>query len=455
MRIDMANFCKNIGVYVGRFQPLNNAHLNIIVNGLANEDLFIIILITDNECNDKNPFSPEIRKKFIVDSVMTINPSLLIKLSIAELHYDKKFESYGAINSSVINIINQVFCDSIQKNNINLKYQLYLYGSHKDRFTNDIKNNTIIKMDKFIELISSGGVVINSTEIREKMKQNNFKYLPDAVINIIKQTHQKEFRNYELSDRHAIVKNFYYLNHTNQTVELVRHMKKQYINLSMGRMPVWDAIMKLDQIIDNSDPDLALPQSVHCFQTAEMIRKNYPSDDWFQLVGLIHDCGKVLMLPNLYGLPDYLVVGDTFPVGCKWSEKIVHYDLFQDNPDSRHAVYQTRLGIYKENIGFDNVMMSWSHDEYLYQVCIKNKCSLPPEALYIIRYHSFYSQHQNNAYDYLTNEKDVKLMPFVKKFQQFDLYSKDNSMNNFIVTPEMKQYYMNLIEKYFPAVCFW
>ena len=30
--------------------------------------------------------------------------------------------------------------------------------------------------------------------------------------------------------------------------------------------------------------------------------------------------------------------------------------------------YNTKLGIYEENCGLDNVLMSWGHDEYLYQV---------------------------------------------------------------------------------------
>ena len=44
------------------------------------------------------------------------------------------------------------------------------------------------------------------------------------------------------------------------------------------------------------------------------IRKDYPEEDWFQLVGLIHDLGKIMAF---YDAPQWAVVGDTFPVGCK------------------------------------------------------------------------------------------------------------------------------------------
>lgn len=53
------------------------------------------------------------------------------------------------------------------------------------------------------------------------------------------------------------------------------------------------ALEKLNTIVDESDPDVDIPNIVHAFQTAERIRVDYPDDDWFQLTGLIHDTGKV------------------------------------------------------------------------------------------------------------------------------------------------------------------
>lgn len=53
------------------------------------------------------------------------------------------------------------------------------------------------------------------------------------------------------------------------------------------------ALEKLNDLVDESDPDVDIPNIVHAFQTAERIRKDYPNDDWLQLTGLIHDAGKV------------------------------------------------------------------------------------------------------------------------------------------------------------------
>lgn len=105
---------------------------------------------------------------------------------------------------------------------------------------------------------------------------------------------------------------------------------------------------------------------------------------------------------------------------------------FKSNPDYNNPAYNTKLGIYSEGCGLDNVMMSWGHDDYMYLVCLsstqkhviwfqnlfilhvtvswigpksnlaatmflqvakENKTTLPSAALFIIRYHSFYRKY--------------------------------------------------------------
>jgi inositol oxygenase len=87
-----------------------------------------------------------------------------------------------------------------------------------------------------------------------------------------------------------------------------------------------------------------------------------------------------------YDEPQWAVVGDTFPVGCKPQKDIVFSKWsFADNPDTKHPVYSTDDGIYTECCGLDNLLMSWGHDEFLYQVLLNAKTTLPETALYIIR----------------------------------------------------------------------
>lgn len=59
------------------------------------------------------------------------------------------------------------------------------------------------------------------------------------------------------------------------------------------RLSVWDAIEKLNELIDESDPDTSLSQIEHLLQTAEAMRRD-GKPEWMQVVGLTHDLGKLL-----------------------------------------------------------------------------------------------------------------------------------------------------------------
>lgn len=248
------------------------------------------------------------------------------------------------------------------------------------------------------------------------------------------------FRNYDNPERDT-VREFYRLNHKYQTYDFVMEKKKDFLQFNRKEMPVWGAMEFLNTLVDDSDPDIELDQLQHLLQTAEAIRADgHP--DWFILTGFIHDMGKVLCL---FGEPQWAVVGDTFPVGCKHADKIVYPEFFADNPDVRDERYNTQYGIYEPHCGLDNVNMSWGHDEYLYQI---TKDHLPEPALYMIRYHSFYAQHREHAYAHLMNAHDHAMFEWVKKFNPYDLYSKSPHPP---VVQELKPYYEDLIAKYLPA----
>ena len=193
---------------------------------------------------------------------------------------------------------------------------------------------------------------------------------------------KEEFRNYEV-DARPTVREFYRLNHLNQTHDFVKAKHKEFLGLNRMTMGIWEAAEYLNQLVDDSDPDTDMSQLEHLLQTAEQLRRdNQPR--WMILTGFVHDLGKILCL---WGEPQWAVVGDTFPTGCAYSQKIVFPQFFRDNPDSRNPAYQSATGVYEEGCGLDNVLLSWGHDEYIYQVC---KDYLPTPALYMLRYHSFY-----------------------------------------------------------------
>ncbi len=255
---------------------------------------------------------------------------------------------------------------------------------------------------------------------------------------------KEEFRVYD-DTTPQVVRDFYQQNHALQTLEFARAKRAEYEPLQKAEMGIWEAMERLNELVDDSDPDTDLSQIQHNLQTAEAIRADgHPR--WFVLTGFIHDLGKVL---TMWGEPQWAVVGDTFPVGCRWSDKIVYPQYFDANPDSQNPELMTRYGVYDEQCGLDKINLSWGHDEYLYHV---TKKYLPEEAQYMIRYHSWYSAHRELDYQFLMSDHDMQMMDWVRKFNPYDLYSKSAVKPDF---DALKPYYDDLISEFFPKTIKW
>ncbi len=255
---------------------------------------------------------------------------------------------------------------------------------------------------------------------------------------------EEEFRQYDAEATPGVAE-FYRLNHENQTVDYVLAKEREYFGLTRGQKSIWQAADFLNTLVDDSDPDTDLTQLEHLLQTSEAMRRdNRPR--WMVATGFVHDLGKVLCLS---GEPQWGVVGDTFPVGCAWSNSIVFPEYFAQNPDLHKPQYQTRYGIYEPNCGLDKVHMSFGHDGYIYEA-MKNY--LPTSALYMLRFHSFYPWHKHGAYTHLTNEQDQENLHWIHEFNQYDLYSKGHTKPNLA---ELKPFYDDLFAEFFPPTLAW
>ncbi|GIV32548.1 MAG: hypothetical protein KatS3mg031_0083 [Chitinophagales bacterium] len=234
-----------------------------------------------------------------------------------------------------------------------------------------------------------------------------------------------------------------------QTVEYVQRMKKKYLTFDKP-LHVWEAMEKLNALIDVSDPDLNLPNVQHLIQTAEGARLA-GEPDWMQLVGLIHDLGKVMYLwgcdeDGTSSSEQWGMVGDIFVVGCRLPDTCVYPEFNALNPDMHDPRYNTPTGMYTPGCGLDNLLLAWGHDEYLYQVLRNHSYNKIPEAgMVCIRYHSFYPWHTGNSYAELECPKDKQYKAWVRRFNQYDLYTKRNEPYDL---GRMQAYYQPIIEKY-------
>jgi len=270
---------------------------------------------------------------------------------------------------------------------------------------------------------------------------------PEAILK-----EKEAFRDYTKNDALGErVKRTYTEMHTKQTMAFVTEKHEKWLKFNHMEGTIMEALDMLNELVDESDPDLDLPNIVHAFQTAERIRQEHPDKEWFHLIGLIHDLGKIMAF---YGEPQWAVVGDTFPVGCKPQPSIVFgEESFENNPDTYDSRYNSKLGIYKEGCGIENVIMSWGHDEYLYHVLVNHMAkmgtAIPEGGLWAIRFHSCYPWHTGGDYNYLTKPQDEKVMEWVKEFNKFDLYTKSTTVPDI---EALKPYYQGLVDKYLPGV---
>uniref|UniRef100_A0A671LGJ8 Inositol oxygenase n=1 Tax=Sinocyclocheilus anshuiensis TaxID=1608454 RepID=A0A671LGJ8_9TELE len=272
---------------------------------------------------------------------------------------------------------------------------------------------------------------------------------PDPSLAYRPDSHEKdksEFRNFESGALFDRVFNTYKLMHTYQTLDFVKQKHLEWANCNHFSMSMMENIDCLDELVDESDPDVDFPNSFHAFQTAEGIRKEHPDKGERSSGTKVTDVALVCFC-------EWAVVGDTFPVGCKFQNSIVFRNsTFEGNPDGKNPALNTEFGIYEPKCGLDNILMSWGHDEYLYRVMKFNKCTIPEEGLYMIRFHSFYPWHSNGNYMHLCNEKDLQMLPWVKEFNKFDLYTKSTELPD---VGSLRPYYQSLIDKYCPGILRW
>ncbi len=230
----------------------------------------------------------------------------------------------------------------------------------------------------------------------------------------------------------------YLLNHRHQTYDFARGKAQDHLTAPRRLMSVWEALQQLDELTDLAAPGVS--QQQHAFQTAEAIRADgHP--DWLVLVGLIHDLGKILCT---FGEPQWAVVGNSFPLGCRFAREVVCSEYFRLNPDEQNSAYQTPLGIYTAGCGLKNVQFSWGHGEYLYRLV---RPYLPEAALYVIRYHSFFAAHRHGAYTYLMDAHDREMLPWLRMFAGYDTAAASPQPLN---VNQVRPYYDQLVAKYLP-----
>jgi inositol oxygenase len=70
----------------------------------------------------------------------------------------------------------------------------------------------------------------------------------------------------------------------------------------------------------------------------------------------------------------------------------------------------------------------------------------------MIRYHSFYAWHREGEYGFLCDDQDRAMLKWVRAFNRYDLYSKDDARPNL---EELRPFYEDLVHEFFPEPLNW
>ena len=66
----------------------------------------------------------------------------------------------------------------------------------------------------------------------------------------------------------------------------------------------------------------------------------------------------------------------------------------------------------------------------------------------MLRYHSFYPWHREEEYGHLLNAQDRAMLPWVRRFNPYDLYTKSHTKHD---AKALRPFYEELIDEFFPA----
>mmetsp|Transcript_8513 Transcript_8513/g.20996 ORF Transcript_8513/g.20996 Transcript_8513/m.20996 type:complete len:783 (+) Transcript_8513:252-2600(+) len=177
------------------------------------------------------------------------------------------------------------------------------------------------------------------------------------------------------------------------------------------------------------------------FHTAELARtEGHP--DWVQLVALIHglasaltcvDSRSGLIIPTSKSVHDvndddgfdWTIYVDTRVMGCKASKHSTFAEFRHLNPDEGDARYNTRIGPYREHVGLEHVLLSWTGNDYMYSMLEHNRVRLPREAYAILKLFPLVDWHSRGEHTSLSNDDDEELKLFVAEFH--DMYQRSHN----------------------------
>jgi predicted HD phosphohydrolase len=198
--------------------------------------------------------------------------------------------------------------------------------------------------------------------------------------------------------------------HRSQTVEDVNALNAKYLAADAfpEPLPVWDAVERLRLVSDPTDRELReVTQWTHTLQVVEGMERDGVRDDLLYVAAWVHDLGKLLLLTS---------------------------------EDPANVVCDNYVVAGSARCGMDNCVVNWNHDEYVY---LKLRPLLPPDILWLVRYHSVSVQA---CKDYFSDTDRALAARLLFNFRKYDKGTKSLTHQPVVDLDRHRR----LLEKFFP-----
>ncbi|CAN0095728.1 unnamed protein product [Bubo scandiacus] len=238
--------------------------------------------------------------------------------------------------------------------------------------------------------------------------------------------------------------------HTHQTVEFVRKKRAQYGGAPCARWPSWRRWGCWTRWWTSRTPTWISPTPTTRSKPPRASAGSTPTKTGSTSWGCCTTWGRSW---RCLGSPS----GPWWGTPSPWAARCRNLWFFGIPPSTTTLTPETpgtaqSSGCTNPAAAWDNVLMSWGHDEYMYRVMKFNNFALPEEAFYMVRFHSFYPWHTHGDYLHLCTEEDLRMLPWVQELNKFDLYTKQEELPD---VQQLQGYYQSLIDKYCPGQLCW
>lgn len=150
---------------------------------------------------------------------------------------------------------------------------------------------------------------------------------------------------------------------------------------------------------------------------------------------------------------DWTICCTSRAIGCRAPEGAIFHEFRGLNGDEKDSKYNSPLGMYEAHCGFENVMLTWTGPEYMYQMLKHNHVDIPEEGYSILRLFPLRDWHSKGGYSILQNEDDKDVKSFITDFDDLRRDARNSRSNIVELSDEdcdllWDTHYSHIVSKY-------